>query len=252
MIPLNCLIVDGDQHAREKLHQLLSTAYDVDVVADAGDTKEAIAAIGEHRPNLLFLEVHLASGTGFDVLHSRPKDLALCTVFTTAHDAYAVNAFRVGALDYLLKPFGRERLEEALTRAREWLSLKGTSARNETGPTTTLGAKAALERILVKLNDRYVVVRCDEIDWIEAAANYVVLHTRSGNHVLRKALSSLEEELCSEQFVRVSRSALINLDRVSEIQILAAGEHTVVLQNGARVPLTRGVRELQERLQFDR
>lgn len=249
---LRCVIVEDEKPAREKLCLLLGEHPDVDIAAQAGTVADAVDAVALHRPNLLFLDVQIPGGTGFDVLRSLPPELVPFTIFTTAFDQYAVQAFSVRALDYLLKPFGKERLVEALDRARAEVGRRADPS--QPGLQELLSAvpppPKGLERLLVKLNERYVVVRTEEIEWIEAAANYVVLHTRSGNHVLRKALTALDAELPQHLFFRASRSATINLSMVSEIEYVAAGEHTVVLRSGARVPLTRGMRELQEKLQF--
>jgi two-component system LytT family response regulator len=198
----------------------------------------------------LFLDIRMPGESGFQVLRAVPQEIMPRTIFTTAYDEFAVDAFAVRALDYLLKPFTAERLHEALSRALEEVMPKmeeeaAVADLLKTAPV----ARGNLERILVKVNERYIVVRSEEIDWIEAAANYVVLHTKGGNHVLRKALSSLDEELPQQKFFRASRSAIVNLNQIVEIQAVSAGEHVILLRTGAKVPLTRGLRELQEKLQ---
>lgn len=249
---IRILIVDDEKPARERLRTLLASIEDVEIVAEAANANDAIEAIGQYQPDLLFLDIQMPGRTGFDVLRAISPEILPCTIFTTAYDAYAVEAFNVRALDYLLKPFTADRLNQAVTRARESLAQPRAEAdpRVEDLLKTAPAPRQCLERILVKLNDRYLVVRRNEMEWVEAAANYVVLHTSSGNHVLRKALSALEAELPPQEFFRASRSAIINLAHVTEIQLTPAGEHTIVLRSGTKVPLTRGLRELQERLQF--
>lgn len=250
MTALKTLIVDDEKPARDRLKALLAKEPGVDLIGEAKNAREALEMIGEHRPQLLFLDIRMPGENGFQVLRAVPSEIMPRTIFTTAYDEFAVDAFAVRALDYLLKPFTAERLHEALSRAIEAVTPKmdeeaAVADLLKTAPV----ARGHLERILVKINERYIVVRSEEIDWVEAAANYVVLHTKAGNHVLRKALSSLDEELPQQLFFRASRSAIVNLNQIVEIQSVSAGEHVILLRTGAKVPLTRGLRELQERLQ---
>lgn len=247
---MKALIVDDEKPARDRLRMLLGKEPDMEILGEASNGNEAITAIGELHPELLFLDVQMPGRTGIEVLRALSPELVPITIFTTAYDTYAVEAFSVRALDYLLKPFTPERLHDAVGRAREALRQRDPAGDPRIADLLkATPVRAGLERILVKLNERYVVVRTEEIEWVEAAANYVVLHTRAGNHVLRKALSTLETELAGQPFFRVSRSAMINLSLVSEIQFVSSGEHVVVLRTGARVSLTRSLRELQDRLQ---
>lgn len=247
---MKTLIVDDEKPARDRLRSMLAQEAGVTLVGEASRVAEAVEAIGTHRPELLFLDIKMPGGSGFDVLRAIPTEIMPCTIFTTAYDTFAVEAFSVRALDYVLKPFTSERLREALARAKEQLGRRDIP---DTKIPELLNAlprpRNGIERLLVKANERYLVVRTDEIDWVEAAANYVVLHTRGGNHVLRKAMLALEEELPVRQFFRASRSAIVNLAQIVEIQFVSAGEHLIILKSGARVPLTRGLRELQDRLQ---
>lgn len=251
---MKTLIVDDEKPARDRLRMMLGKEPDIEIVGEATNGNDAIAATGELRPDLLFLDVQMPGRTGIEVLRALSPEAVPITVFTTAYDTYAVDAFSVRALDYLLKPFTPDRLHEAIERAREVLRQRDPAGGDPriADLLKSFPPRGGLERILVKLNERYVVVRTEEIEWVEAAANYVVLHTRAGNHVLRKALSTLETELSNQQFFRVSRSAIVNLAFVSEIQFVSSGEHVVVLRTGARVSLTRSLRELQERLQATR
>lgn len=243
-------IIDDERPARERLRSLLESETDIRIVAEAGNVAEAVDLIAEHRPALIFLDINMPGGTGFQVLRALPAEIMPCAIFTTAYDSHAVEAFQVRALDYLLKPFTAIRLRESLQRAREHLQRESRAPQGMRDLLSATPARGSLERLLVRTNDRYVVVQALDIDWVEAAANYVVLHTRSGNHVLRRALSSLEEELPAKQFFRVSRSALVNLNQIVEIQFVPPDDHVIVLRAGAKVPLTRGLRELQDRLQF--
>lgn len=251
MNPIRTLIVDDEPPARTKLRNLLATEHDIELIGEAGNGEDAIRLIGETRPDLLFLDIQMPRPDGIAVLRAVRDEWLPCTIFTTAHAEHAVEAFALHALDYLLKPYSRERLVDALNRARTAIASRAgekdgrlAAALNE--PSI---ASSPVERFLVKTNERYFVVRAQDITWIEAAANYVVLHTPAGNHVLRRSLTQIEGELDGRRFFRTSRSTLVNLDRVREVQLLGGGEHVIFLQDGTRVPLTRGLREFQERLE---
>jgi len=246
------LIVDDEAPARARLRRLLDAEPDIQVIGEAANGDEAIRAILDQRPALLFLDVQMPSPDGLAVLRTVRDVWLPCTIFTTAFAEHAVAAFELHALDYLLKPYSRERFATALARARLHL---GTAAPEEgdqrvaalvADPAVSRGP---IERFLVKLNERYVVVRAADIEWVEAAANYVILHTAQGNHVLRRALAAIEAELDPRRFFRLSRSSIANLSAIQEIRTVGTGERTVVLRSGAQLPLTRGLRELQERLE---
>ncbi|HEX2099606.1 MAG TPA: LytTR family DNA-binding domain-containing protein [Candidatus Synoicihabitans sp.] len=245
------LIADDEPLLRDALERQLAQAWpELKVVAQARNGREAIDKFASEQPNICFLDVHMPGITGVEVARHIGRRAHL--VFVTAYDQYAVQAFTVRALDYVLKPFTKDRLLEAVARAREHVERHEVPAPAAIDDLLTAvpSPRSGLERILVKVNERYVVVATPDIEWIEAAANYVVLHTRGGNHVLRKTISALEQELPGHLFFRVSRSAIVNLTQVAEIQVVSAGEHSILLRHGARVPLTRGFRELQEKLQF--
>jgi two-component system LytT family response regulator len=175
-------------------------------------------------------------------------------IFVTAFDQYAVKAFEVHALDYLLKPFKPARLKAALAHARGQLAGGGMpqlAQRIEAMLADRAAAEPSyLTRLAVRQGDRVSFVKTVDIDWIEASGNYVVLHSGTTRPTLRETLGSLEAKLSPKQFFRASRSALINLERVVEVQPLGGDDHVVILRGGARIPLTRGVRELQDRLRF--
>lgn len=255
MKKIRTLIVDDEPPARAKLRDLLALQKDIEVCGEAGNGDDAIRLIGELRPDLLFLDIQMPRPDGIAVLRAVRDEWLPCTIFTTAHAEHAVEAFALHALDYLLKPYARERFADALTRARAAIAQRGDSGKDERVAAalaeTAIGS-GPVERFLVKANERYLVVRTTDINWIEAAANYVVLHTPGGNHVLRRALSALERDLDPRRFYRTSRSTIVNFDSVREVQLLSAGEHVILLQDGTCVPMTRGLREFQERLETPR
>lgn len=250
---IRTVIVDDECLARDQLKSLLKDQPDISLVAEVSTVDDALQIISDQQPELLFLDLGVAAKNGFQALLELPRENLPCTIFTAAHDAYAAEAFSLRALDYLLKPVSPSRLQESIARARDHLK-RETEFRRPTLASMTSGTVMEtpphLERLLVRINDRYIVVRAEDIEWIEAAANYVVLHTRAGNHVLRKTLSALEEELAPHRFFRASRSAIVNLTQVVEIQFQSPGDHVILLRSGARVPLTRKIRDMQERLQF--
>ena len=251
---LRTLVVDDEPLARAKVARMLAAHPDIDLVGEATSGEEAMAAIARLRPDLLYLDVQMPPPDGIAVLRAVQETWLPCTIFTTAFAEHAVQAFELQAIDYLLTPFSELRFNQSLERARARL------ARSPAGRDERLAALLQrpevvanpIERFLVKNNERYVVVSAADILWVESAANYVVLHTSSGNQVLRRTLGQLEGELDAEVFFRTSRSALVNLGEVREVQVLPSGDHVVCLSDGKQVPLTRGLREFQERLQTPR
>lgn len=253
MSKIRTLIVDDEPPARAKIKTFLGSESDIEIIGEAGNGDDAIQLIGELKPDLLFLDIQMPATDGVSVLRAVKDEWLPCTIFTTAYAEHAVEAFALHALDYLLKPYSRERFSDALARARKALATAGEAAEGDKRIAAALNeptlAAKPIERFLVKTNDRYIVVRAAEVTWVEAASNYVVLHTASGNHVLRKSLAALEVELAPARFYRSSRSSIVNLDFVREVQPMAAGEHVIILRDGTSVPLTRGLREFQDRLQ---
>lgn len=256
MKKIRTLIVDDEPPARAKLRNLLRAEKDIEIVGEAGNGDEAIRLLGKLRPDLLFLDIQMPSTDGISVLRAVRDEWLPCTIFTTAHAEHAVEAFALHALDYLLKPYSHERFADALNRARKALALRSGAEARDDRVAAALNEPAIvarpLDRFLVKTSERYIVVRAEEISWVAAAANYVILHTKTGNHILRRTLSAMEGDLDPRRFYRTSRAAIVNLDRVREVHPMAAGEHVIVLHDGSKVALTRGLREFQERLQSAR
>ncbi|MFT3783325.1 MAG: response regulator [Nibricoccus sp.] len=249
---ITALIVDDEAPARARIRRMLADESDIEIVGEAANGDDAIRAIGELHPQLLFLDVQMPAPDGISVLRAVRDEWLPCTIFTTAFAEHAVTAFELHALDYLLKPYSKERFANALARAREKLRAAGETPVSDPHVADLIDDKKVsahpVERFLVRNNERYVVVRTSDVESVEAAANYVVLHTREGNHVLRRTLSTLESELDPNQFFRINRSCIVRLSAIREIQTLTAGEFIVFLQSGAKFTLTRGLRELQEKL----
>jgi two-component system LytT family response regulator len=247
------IIVDDEPPARARIQRLLREENDIQVVTECQDGAEAIEAIKQHRPDLVFLDVQMPVMNGLEVLRNIPDELIPAIIFTTAFDKYAVEAFEVSAADYLLKPFKPSRFKQALQKARALMQ-------NRTTAETNLRLSARLElnsapspclrRILIKEGERIVLLKVEEIDWIESAGNYLVVHSGKANYVWRETMTRLETQLPPDFFLRVSRSALVNLNRIRELQPLPGGQYGVVLHDGQTIPMTRALREVQERLRF--
>jgi two-component system, LytTR family, response regulator len=252
MKKIKVLVADDEPLARERLSGLLSQEPDIEVVGQARDGEEAVTAIHDDSPDLVFLDVQMPQMSGFDVIEAVGSDKMPPVIFVTAYDQHALKAFQVRALDYLLKPFDRERFRDALSRARKQLE------RDENGD---LGRRLLAlvkdlrrdqpksDRLVVKSGGRLFFLRTDEIDWVEAAGNYVRLHVGPGSHLLRETMNAIEGRLDPEKFFRIHRSRIVNMERIQELQPWLNGEYAVLLRTGTRLTLSRGYREkLQDRL----
>lgn len=249
MPKLRAIIADDEPLARERVRSLLSEEPDIEIVAESVNGKQALESTRRHRPDLLFLDVQMPGLTGFEVLEALEPEQVPAVIFTTAHDQHAIQAFEVNALDYLLKPFTEVRFKRALQRAREQLQ-KSTqpdprmpALLNHVHANTPGGG-----RILVRSPERIVFLKPDEIDHVEAAGNYVVLHTGKDRHIVRETTAAMEARLTPAGFMRISRSLIVNLARIREVQPVAAGQYSVLLKNGTRLDMTCSLAELQERL----
>jgi two-component system LytT family response regulator len=245
------LIADDEPLARERLRMLLAGETWLQIVAECQNGTEAIAAIDRLHPDLVFLDVQMPGATGFEVIEAVRPDRMPLIVFVTAFDKYALRAFDVHALDYLLKPFDRERFGQSLARARQQLERPGNGdlERRLLALVQDLRAAPRLERFVIKSGGRVFFVRADEIDWIEAAGNYVKLHVGRDAHLFRETMSTLESRLDPDTFFRIHRSHIVNIERVKELQPWFNGEYVVFLRSGTRLTLSRGYREkLQERI----
>jgi len=248
---LRVIIADDEPLARERVCSLLVDEPDLEIVAECSNGAQTLKSIQDLRPDLVFLDVQMPRLNGFEVLEALEPNQIPVVIFTTAHDEHALRAFEVNALDYLLKPFKPERFKKALHRAREQLE-KGPGRMPESQFTGLLrhvhAAAPGGGRILVRSPERIVFIKPEEIDHIEAAGNYVVLHAGKERHILRETTAAMEARLTSAGFMRVSRSAIVNLARVREVQPLGPGQYCVLLKNGARLDMTCSLSDLQGRL----
>ena len=250
------LIVDDEQLARQRVRLLLGEEPDVEVIGESEDGFEAVDQIQATKPDLVFLDVQMPEMDGFEVLRRVPQALLPVVIFTTAYDQHALRAFEVNALDYLLKPFKPTRFKEAVQRARDLIANKqaGLWHKSARGLLAFLGQTPApagqLTRLAVKTPGKVTFVELDQIQAIEAAGKYAVVHVGKENHVLRETMSSLESHLPPQRFLRISRSVIVNIDQIKELQPMFKSENLVVLKNGKSYPTTRPIREIQEKLEF--
>jgi two-component system LytT family response regulator len=252
MKKIRTLIADDEPLARERIATLLRAEDDIEVVGECADGSRAAAAIQQLSPDLVFLDIQMPGSDGFDVIQSVGADRMPNVVFVTAYDKYALKAFDVHALDYLLKPFDRTRFQKALSRARDHIERQQTGDLGKRLLALVQDLKSdtqRIDRLVVKSGGRVFFLRTDEIDWIEAAGNYVRLHLAGESHLFRETMNALEARLDPQRFVRIHRSRIVNIERIQELQPWFNGEYAVILRNGTKLTLSRGYREkLQERL----
>jgi two-component system LytT family response regulator len=248
---LRVFVADDQPMARERLVSLLAAEPGVELAGTAASGPEAVEGIRQSAPDLVFLDMQMPGMDGFKVIEAIGVEQMPPTVFVTAYDEYAVRAFEVQAIDYLLKPFGRHRLQSALSRARR--HLEHERQREMAGRLAELlrtgRSTAANERLLVKSGGRVSFVDVDQIDWVEAEGNYVRMHAGDQVHVLRETMNNLLDRIGPQLFFRIHRSRIVNIRRVKELLIAGGGDYTVVLWDGTRLGLSRMYRDaLQNQL----
>ncbi len=242
---IRALIVDDEPPARRRLRALLREEADVEVAGEYGDGRKAAAAIQEKHPDLVFLDIQMPEMNGFDVVAAVGVAEMPAIIFVTAYEQYALKAFEVSALDYLLKPFDKARFKAALQRVRKQLErprVSGVSERLATLLETMEREKKYVQRLVVKSAGRIYFLRADEVDWIEAAGNYVTLHSGGQKHLIRDTMNALEERLDPEKFLRVHRSTIVNADRILELQPWFRGDYVLILRDGTKLNLSRHYR----------
>jgi two-component system, LytTR family, response regulator len=257
---IRVLIVDDEPLARQRIRLLARDERDLEIIGECSNGADAVIAIKRDPPDLLFLDVQMPEMDGFEMLEKLPRERLPLVVFTTAFDKHAVRAFETHALDYLLKPFQPGRFKTAVIRVREHLANRqeSSAARGllDLLATRQISSAAAattnfLTRLTIKTGDKVVVIKIGDIDSVESAGNYVAVNVGKESHILRETLNALETQLDPDKFLRVSRSAIVNLDRVKELQPMFKGEHIIVLQNGKRLAMTRGLlRKFEQALKF--
>jgi len=249
---MRAIIADDEPLARERVRVLLAEEADVEVVSECADGTAAVRAVEELRPDLLFLDVQMPGLTGFEVLAGLDECALPAVIFTTAHDQHALRAFEVNAVDYLLKPFTAARFKAALDRARRQLQARSAGQLDPQLASLIAHWRAEAEthgRILVKSPGRILFLRLDEIDYVLADGNYVQLHAGRERHMIRDTMSSMETRLDRAGFMRISRSAIVNLRRIRELKPVGPGEYRLILQSGAVLDMSCPLRDLQDRLE---
>lgn len=245
---IRVVVVDDEPLAREMISELAKGDVEIEIVAECANGTEALTAVREHSPDLLLLDVQMPELGGFALLEALKAELERLppVIFVTAYDQYAVRAFEFHALDYLLKPFDRERFEAAIARAKGHIRRERNGNLDQRILALLEELKAGpsyLERLVVKTAGRVFFLSMDEIDWIEAEGNYVSVHTTKKSYILRETIGSLEAQLDPKKFVRIHRSAIVKIDRIRELQPWTHGEYHVVLQDGTELTLSRNYRE---------
>ena len=256
-MPIRALIVDDEPLARTGVAQLLEPVEEVTVVGEAADGAEAVRQIEEQAPDLVFLDVQMPEMNGLEVVRAVGVDDMPVTIFVTAYDEYAVDAFDAHALDYLLKPIDEARFEEALDRARTRLQEVETDAlgrrlegllRRYEGDADDTGGAEPLERFTVRTRDRIYFVDPDDVQWIESEGDYVALHDGEDTHLVRKTMKELEARLPEDRFLRVHRSYIVNIDYVEELRPLDHGTYRLHMAAGTPLKTSRGYSDNVEAL----
>ena len=250
---IRTILVDDEPLAREKTRAFLEKEPDIEIVAECRDGKEALETIEAEKPDLVFLDIQMPEMDGFEVMENLELDDPPIIIFVTAFDEYALKAFDIHALDYLLKPFDRERFGEALSRARREVEQKhiGDIKDKLMALLNDVRNRASKfpDRLVVKTAGRVVFLKIDDIDWVDAAGNYVKIHLANESHMLRETMGRLEERLDPSKFLRIHRSTIVNIERIKELQQQFHGDYLVVLKGGQRLTLSRSYREkIQELL----
>jgi two-component system LytT family response regulator len=250
---IRTIIVDDEPPARRNLRALLKRDPEIELIKECGNGKDAVSSIRALDPDLIFLDVQMPEMDGFEALENLAGHPLPLVIFVTAYDQYALKAFEVSALDYLLKPFSDERFHKALSLAKQQIERKDAGEFGEK-MLKLIGARELkpdaprrISRLMVKAAGRVIFIRAEEIDWIEAYDNYARLHVGGKAHLLRQTMNELESSLDPDQFARIHRSAIVNLDRVRELQPLFNGEALVILKDGVELKLSRGRREALEK-----
>lgn len=249
MEPVRVLIADDEPPARAKLRRFLNADPEVAVAGEAASGTEAVEMIERLRPDLVFLDIQMPGADGFGVLQAIDPAALPHVVFVTAYDEYAVRAFEVHAVDYLLKPFDADRFRTALARAKERVRTRSPAGGDELDErirrvlAEARPAPAYLERVLVRTGPRAVFLRTDQVDWLEAEENYVRLHAGTESYLVRGTLAGLEERLDPARFIRVHRSHMVNLASIRELHPWSHGDRMIVLRDGHQLMLSRRYRD---------
>jgi two-component system, LytTR family, response regulator len=232
------VLADDEPMSRRRLRRLLQASPNIEIAEECVDGASTLAAIRRHGPDILFLDVQMPGMNGFDVLRALGPERLPVVIFVTAFDEFALAAFEAQAVDYLLKPFGEERVQKALERAQAFLRGTATQERLRNQFAQLMRAATAPPSsscLFVRRDDRVIVLQARDVDWVEAFGDYVHVHVGAESHLLRSTLSDLEQRLKQEGFARIHRSRLVNVGRIKELRALSRGVSIVLLKNGTRL-----------------
>lgn len=247
---IRAIVVDDEPLACKRLVKLLNEEEDVEVVEVCANGKEAIEEINEQDPDLVFLDIQMPEINGFEVLQHIESDRVPAIIFVTAYDEYALKAFEVHALDYLMKPFNKARFRDSLQRAKNSIKINGNSEVGEKIENLLEylnPEQDSLSRILIKTSSRYFFLKADEIDWIESAGNYVRIHSGKNNYLIRETMINMEKKLDDDKFFRIHRSTIINVEKVKELEQWFHGDYQVIMYNDEKLTMSRNYKDLLER-----
>jgi two-component system LytT family response regulator len=255
---IRALVVDDESLAREALLVMLDNDPEIEVVAECHNGREAVAAIREQSPDVVFLDIQMPEMDGFQVIEEIGAKRMPMTVFVTAYDKHALRAFEAHALDYLLKPFDHDRFESALQRAKTFVRQQKLSEINESlfavlkdlkpnsnelpSETDKGDHQETIVRVVIKLGGRIYFLKVEDIDWIEGTSNYLSLHSGSQTHLIRETMGNFHAKLDAKKFLRIHRSTIVNIERIKDIQPLFKGEYVITLTSGKRLKSSRGCR----------
>ena len=260
--PIRVLIVDDEPLARQRLEDLLRAEAGVEIVASVDNGEAAVDAVRSLHPDIAFLDVQMPGKTGIDVVREVGPEAMPLTIFVTAYDRYALQAFDLAAVDYLVKPFDDERFEQAFQRARRYVELEemgelrerllavldgGSRGGSSSAPAAPPSGSPYLERIAVEMRGKVRVVPVSQIEYITASGPYVELHTSERAYLIREAIHTLEEKLDPNRFLRIHRSIIVRVDLIDTFHRGAGGDYEVQLKSGARLRVSRSRREELER-----
>ena len=249
---IRALIVDDEPLARKRIKSLLAHESSVDVIGECSDGHKAVTSINELTPDLVFLDVQMPAMDGFEVIKTIGPERMPTVIFVTAYDQYALKAFVVNAIDYLLKPFDRRRFQKTMERAKAMI--RGLQNGNVNNQLLSLlddlrREQEMPDRFIIKNGGRVVFLRVEEIDWMRVVGNYVRLQAGAESHLMRETMNGMEAKLSPDKFMRIHRSTIVNIDRVKEVQPWAKGEYVVIMRDGTRLIMSRRYRErLNEQL----
>jgi two-component system, LytTR family, response regulator len=240
-VTLRTLVVDDERLARERVTSLVRDTVELSLIGEAEDGRTALDLIVENRPDLVFLDIQMPELDGFQLIAALDDDAMPAVVFVTAFDSYALRAFEVAAMDYLLKPVTAERFAAAVSRVLARSAQRSAPELLQTFAERASAARAERPtRFVARRGTKHYFVRVVDVDWIEADGNYVRLHTQDGSHLIRDTMHGVESKLAPQEFVRIHRSAVVAIDRIQAIESREAGEYLVTLRGGARLVSSRG------------